>query len=645
MTSVAPAASTGTTGQVARVAAAMAAGVLGPDHDPAVPERMLAALDLLPSRQDHDRLVDALRLLGSRLGALVLTGRPAPVPDRPREAVEMLLQQWWRSRLRTRRQLAGVLTSAALASEYSFPGAALARTGYPGPLGPAPDEPRRLEPLEIDADQELSCDVVVVGSGAGGGVVAAELASAGADVIVLEKGGYAAEADFHHREAESTRDLYLYGLTMATSDLGVRIISGSTLGGGTVVHYTPSFKTPPHVLKEWAQVSGSDVFLSGEVEASLDAVAERLGVTVDESRPGKRDQLMEAGLRKLGWHVDVLPRDVRGCSQDAACGWCGFGCRLGAKQSTMRTYLEDAAGHGARLVVGANVRRVLVDSGRASGVEASAGGHRLRVRARAVVVAAGAIETPALLLRSGLGGQVGHHLRLHPGTAAFGVFDDEVRMWEGTLQARYSAELRNRLGEYAPIFETVPVHPGSGSTALPWVSSSSHRALMERYANLSLCAVLCRDSAGGRVRIDRDGQPRLRYSLTATDERRAGDGVAAAGQVLAAAGATEVFSMHPARISFRPDQPGAYETWAEATRRAGYRGGRMTFFSYHQMGSCRLGTDPASSVVGPDHETHEVRGLFVADASVFPTASGVNPMLSIMGLAHRAAGGIAARVG
>jgi choline dehydrogenase-like flavoprotein len=133
--------------------------------------------------------------------------------------------------------------------------------------------------------------------------------------------------------------------------------------------------------------------------------------------------------------------------------------------------------------------------------------------------------------------------------------------------------------------------------------------------------------------------------MTPLDERRAAEGVAAAGQVLAAAGASEVFSMHPARISFRPDQAGAYETWATATRRAGYRGGRVTFFSYHQMGSCRLGTDPATSAVGPDHETHEVRGLFVADASVFPTASGVNPMLSIMGLAHRAAGRIAARLG
>jgi long-chain-alcohol oxidase len=640
-----PATPSGSAERAAPVVGALAAGVLGPDHDPAVPERILAALAGLPSRQDRDRLRNVLRLLDSRLGALALTGGAVPVSARSPEAAEALLQRWWASRLRVRRQLANVFTSVALASEYSFPGAARSRTGYPGPLGPPPDEPRRLKPLEVEADEELTCDVVVVGSGAGGGVVAGELAAAGADVVVLEKGGYRAEADFHHREAESTAELYLYGLRMATADLGVRIIAGSTLGGGTVVNYTTSFRTPRHVLEEWASVSGSDAFVSGEVEASQEKVAERLGVTTGASSPGLRDQLMEKGLRQLGWQVDALPRNVRGCSQDAACGWCGFGCRLGAKQSTMRTYLEDAAWHGARLVIGADVRRVLVADGRATGVEATAGGHRLRVRARAVVVAAGAIETPALLLRSGLTGQVGHNLRLHPGTAAFGVFDHEVRPWEGTLQARYSAELRGSLGDYAPIFETVPVHPGSGSTALPWVSASSHRALMERFSHLSLCAVLCRDSAGGRVRVGRDGQPRLQYRMTAADERRIAEGVAAAGRVLAEAGAGEVFSMHPARISFRPGERGAQERWAARTRDAGYRAGRVTFFSYHQMGSCRLGTDPSSSAVDPDHQSHEVRGLFVADASVFPTASGVNPMLSIMGLAHRAAGRIAARVG
>jgi long-chain-alcohol oxidase len=361
-----------------------------------------------------------------------------------------------------------------------------------------------------------------------------------------------------------------------------------------------------------------------------------------------------AGLERLGWHAGPLPRNVRGCAQDAGCGWCGFGCRLGAKQSTLVTYLEEAAAAGARLVVGADARRVLVEparggdgrAGRATGIEArTAGGHRLVVRARAVVAAAGAIETPALLLRSGLGGQVGRNLRLHPGTAAIGAFADPVRWWEGTLQARYSAQLRERLGPYAPIFETVPVHPGTAAVALPWQSAADHRALMERSANLSLVGVLCRDTSAGRVRLDRDGSPRVRWRLNAPDEARMAAGLAAAGEVLAAAGAAEVFSVQRRRIAFRPGASGAHAAWSEATRRAGFTAGRATLASYHQMGSCRMGADPASSAVGPDHRSHEVDGLYVADASLFPTASGVNPMLSVMALAHRAAGQVAARLG
>ncbi|HET8788671.1 MAG TPA: GMC family oxidoreductase, partial [Actinomycetes bacterium] len=485
---------------------------------------------------------------------------------------------------------------------------------------------------------------VVVGSGAGGGVAAAELAGAGLDVVVLEKGGYAAERDFTHEEGDAYRDLYLYGLTLTTDDLACRILAGSTLGGGTVVNYSTSFPTPPAVLAEWAAVSGVDAFVSGEVAASLEAVAGRLGVTEAQSRPGARDRLLADGLERLGWPAGPLPRNVRGCPQDAGCGWCGFGCRHRAKQSTLVTYLEDAAAAGARLVVGADARRVLVDGGRATGVEAVAGRHRLVVRARAVVAAAGAIETPALLLRSGLGGQVGRHLRLHPGTAAIGSFEEPVRWWEGTLQARWSAAMRERLGPYAPIFETVPVHPGTAAVALPWQSAAAHRALMERSANLSLVAVLCRDSGAGRVRVDRDGAPRVRWRLGAADEARMAAGLAAAGEVLAAAGAAEVFSLHRRRFAFRPGSPAAHRAWADATRQAGFAGGRATLASYHQMGSCRIGADPATSAVGPDHQTHEVEGLFVADASLFPTASGVNPMLSVMALAHRAAAKVAARL-
>jgi long-chain-alcohol oxidase len=168
---------------------------------------------------------------------------------------------------------------------------------------------------------------------------------------------------------------------------------------------------------------------------------------------------------------------------------------------------------------------------------------------------------------------------------------------------------------------------------------------MERSANLSLVAVLCRDSGAGRVRVDRDGSPRVRWRLTTADEARMAAGLAAAGEVLAAAGAGEVFSLQRRPLAFRPGAPGAHRAWAEATRQAGFRGGQATLASYHQMGSCRMGADPATSAVGPDHQTHEVEGLFVADASLFPTASGVNPMLSVMALAHRAAAQVAARLG
>ena len=635
------------------VLAALAAGVLGPAFDPAVPGRMLELLGRTASRRDRDRLLAVLGALDWRAGALALTGRPAPLSARPAAAAEAVVRGWAASRLPPRRRLAAAVGPLALLAAYAWPGPARDATGYPGPLGPAPDLPRRLSPLRPDGDTELACDVVVVGSGAGGGVVAAELARAGLDVVVLEKGGYAAERDFSHEEGAAYRDLYLYGLTLTTDDLGCRIVAGSTLGGGTVVNYTTSFATPPAVLAEWAEVSGVDAFVSGEVEASLAAVAGRLGVTEDESRPGARDRLLERGLARLGWHTGPLPRNVRGCPQDAGCGWCGFGCRLGAKQSTLVTYLEEAEAAGARLVVGVDARRVLVEAagpaggapGRAAGVEArTGGGHRLVVRARAVVAAAGAIETPALLLRSGLGGQVGRNLHLHPGTAAMGVFAEPVRWWEGTLQARWSAELRTRLGPYAPVFETVPVHPGTAAAALPWRSAADHRALMEGSANLSLVGVLGRDTSAGRVRVDRDGSPRVRWRLNAADEARLAAGLAAAGEVLAAAGASEVFSLHRQRFAFRPGGPDNHRAWAEATRRAGMGGGRAALFSYHQMGSCRIGADPTSSAVGPDHQAHEVKGLYVADASLFPTASGVNPMLSVMALAHRAAGLIAARL-
>lgn len=623
--------------------AALARGVLGDRYETEVPGRMRKIVDRLASASDRGQLLMALRALDTRAGAFALTGRGVPLSWLSALEAEQLVQRWTSSRLPAQRRLASVFTAMSLQALYGYPGRAWEEIGYPGPLGPAPNEPKRLEPLSIERDESLTCDVVVVGSGAGGGCAAAGLAEAGLDVVVLEKGNYNSESDFHHYEGDATTELYLYGATLATSDLGVRILAGSTLGGGTVVNYTTSFKTPEHVLKQWHEVSGIDAFVSGEFAESLAKVALRLGVNTDSSAAGRRDVLIEEGLKRLGWHVDMLPRAVRGCTQDEACGYCGFGCRAGAKQSTTRTYLQGAFEGGARIVTAADVGKVVIRDGYATGVEAVVGPHRLRVNARAVVVAAGAIETPALLLRSGLHGQVGRNLRLHPGTAAWGLFDDDVRMWEGTLQARYSHEFRHWDGGWGPIFETVPVHPGSWATALAWRSADHHRDFMDRYRNISLCAVLPRDTSSGRVRIGRDGNPRVDYKLGAEDERRIAAGVAAAGKVLAAAGAAEVFSPHRTFLSYRPSVAGSHERWVDETRRVGYRG-KVTFHSFHQMGSCRMGTDPTTSAVNSDNESHEVTNLFVVDASAFPNASGVNPMLSVYGIAHRAAQKIAGRL-
>jgi long-chain-alcohol oxidase len=622
--------------------ASLARGVLGQGYTADVPPRMFETIDRLASKSDRKGLLNALRFLDTKFGALALTGRRVPVSWLTPAEAEALVQRWHASKLPLQRRLAGVITALSLTSLYGYPGPEWDRIGYPGPLGPPPEEPKRLDPIEITADETMSCDVVVVGSGAGGGCVAGRLAQAGLDVVVLEKGGYRAEADFTHLEPEATRDLYLYGMTIASTDLNCRIIAGSTLGGGTVVNYTTSFRTPSYVLEEWTRLTGIDAFVSGEFGESLDEVSERLGVNTNSSAAGRRDELMEEGLKKLGWHVDMMPRAVRGCSQDESCGYCGFGCRLGAKQSAMRTFLEDAYEHGARLIIGTQAQKVLVSDGRAIGVEATAGKHRLTVHARAVVAACGAIETPALLLRSGLKGQVGRNLHLHPGCATWGIFDDDVRMWEGTTQARYSNEFSDWDGGYGPILETVPVHPGSGSAAIPWISAHGHRRYMGEFSNISLCAVLPRDQTAGRVRLARDGSPRIFYKLTADDERRISEGVVQAARVMEAAGASEIRSPHHDTIAFNPGSQGALERWAEQTQRAGYRKG-VTFFSYHQMSSCRMGTDPSASAVDANNESHDVRDLFVVDGSAFPTASGVNPMLTIYGIANRAAKKIAAR--
>ena len=619
-----------------RVLAALARGVLGDAYHPDIPDQIIATVAQLPSAKDRDALLGALRALDTKAGALLLTGRRIPASWLSAAEAERLLQSWKRSRLKAKNQLAGGVISASVAGLYGHPGPHWDRIGYPGPLGSPPDAPRRLDPIELERDEHISCDVVIVGSGPGGGCVASHLAKAGLDVVIVEKGGYYSESDFHHYESESQRDLYLYGATLTSLDGGVRILSGATLGGGAVVNYTVSFHTPPKVREQWARISGIDAFISGEFEESQDEVAARLNVNRDSSALNARERFVEDGLKALGWHVDQMPRGVKNCPQDEQCGYCGFGCRHGAKQGP-RVYLEEAAAHGARIITRADIRKVAIRDGRAVGVEGTSGRYRLMIDARkAVVVAAGAIESPALLLRSGLAGDVGKHLHLHPGTGVWGEFDDEARPWEGVQMSRYSDEIRGWDDGYGPIFESVPIHPAAFATVMPWTSAREHSDLMDRYRNTSLVAPLARDKTEGRITIDKNGAPRIDYTLNADDERRVIASVARGAKIMEAAGAKEITSSHSRRISYRPGTPGAHERWAEEIAQIGYKPATSLFASFHQMGSCRMGVDPSSSAVDAGNQSHEVRGLYVTDGSNFPDASGVNPMLSIFAIANRA---------
>lgn len=604
-------------------------------------ERVAAKVAALPRAADRAELDLLLRLFESRVVNLVVAGIALPFTTMTPAQRERYLRGWATSRLPPRRKAFQALKRLVTVTHYTTPAAARA-LGYPGPLGPPPAVPKPIRPLVITADTTLSCEVVVVGSGAGGGVVAAELAAAGKDVIVLEKGGYHNEADFTHHEAEGLERLYDAGGLLATRDLGLVILQGATLGGGTVINYTTSFATPEPVRDEWAREHGLPHFTAPEFARSLDAVARRLGVNTDHAAPSGRDRVLIRGLERLGWHHGLLPRNVRGCTQDDACGYCGYGCRAGAKQSTLVTYLPDATARGARIVVDCDVRRVVIAGGRATGVEARVRGRALTVRAKAVVVACGSIHSPALLLRSGVRlPALGRHLALHPATAVFGIMDDDVRPWTGTVQAHYSDQFADLDRGYGFKFETAPLHPSLHALALPWESRSDYRDRMARLPRTALCGILLRDRFGGRVRVDRDGSPVVDYRLSRYDAAHLRRALAAAAELLEAAGAREIWSPLARWISYRPGGRQTREEWLARVDAAGWGSNQLLLVTFHQMASCRMGANARSSVVDAGHRVWGVRDLYVADASVFPSASGVNPMLTIMAIAHRAAGLIA----
>jgi long-chain-alcohol oxidase len=620
-----------------------------------VPDAVVMAVARNPRSSERKQLATLLSLWDNpALGALGGAGlkRWSSLTDEQRER---LLLAWGDSRAPQRRAVFQALRKAALLFYYMLPAPDGGRNpawdaiGYDGPLGMLPEAPpKTLSTVSLHGDTQLECDVVIVGSGAGGGATAAVLAQAGLDVVVVECGDYYDDQDFDGSELGAITRYYMAAPT-ATHDQSVGLIAGSCLGGGTVVNYTTSFRTPDALRAEWA-AHGVPAFTSKDYTASLDAVCERLGVNQEHNDPSTREQKLRDGCLKLGWHVDAMPRGVRRCAQGKECGYCGLGCRVGAKQSGVKTWLADAHAGGARLLVRNRVQRVLVEGGAARGITGvTAQGNRLTIRSRAVVAACGAIHTPALLRRSGLqNANIGKHLKLHPASVVFGVFDEELKPWEGVMQALYSDQFRDLHDGYGLKYETAAEHPHLFIPFAPWRGAKKHFGLMEAMSSTVPIGVLLRDRDGGEVRVGRDGEPVVRYKLSEFDTGHLRTGIDGAAQMLEAAGARRIFSSHAKGVGYDPgagsraDARARFMADADA---AGYGAGQCILNSFHIMGSARMGGSPATSACDPTGQTWDVRDLYVLDGSSFPTASGVNPQISIQAIAHMGARGLAARLG
>jgi choline dehydrogenase-like flavoprotein len=621
-----------------------------------VANALLEAVALNPRESERKQLATLLSLWDTRaLGALGGVGLKRFSSLSP-AAQERALLAWGDSRSAQRRAVFQALRKGALLFYYMLSGPGGSRNpawdaiGYDGPLGKLEGAPgKALTMTPIERDERLECDVVIVGSGAGGGAAAGVLAGAGLDVIVLESGDYYDDEDFDGSEYNAITRYYM-GAPNATHDQSVALLAGSCLGGGTVVNYTTSFRTPDDVRDEWAS-QGLPAFTSEEYTRSLDAVCERLGVNQEHNDPSTREQKLREACVKLGWHIDAMPRGVRECAQGKECGYCGLGCRVGAKQSVVKTWLADAHSAGTRLIVRTRVQRVLVEGGAARGVVAkTVEGHHLTVRSRAVIAACGAIHTPALLKRSGLGNpNVGKHLKLHPATAVFGVFDEELKPWEGVMQALYSDQFRDLHNGYGLKFETAANHPHIFIPFSPWRSAREHFVLMESLSSTVPIGILLRDRDGGEVRIGRDGEPIVRYKLSPFDAGHLRTGIEGAAEILETAGARRIFSSHSKWVGYEPrsgngSRSSYREQFMADADGAGYGAGQITLGSFHIMGSARMGGSPAASACDPTGQTWDVRDLYVFDGSAFPSASGVNPQISIQAIAHMGARGLAARL-
>jgi choline dehydrogenase-like flavoprotein len=495
---------------------------------------------------------------------------------------------------------------------------------------------------DISDDLRLDCDVVIVGSGAGGATMAAELAEAGVDVIVIEEGGYHPTESFTAQSVRALRTLYRDGgAGMAVGRPSVLFAEGRCVGGSTVVNGGMSWRTPARVLERWSAREGVQEISEQEMDPYFARAESRHSVgRQDPETIGRDSELLKAGADAKGW--DIVP-NRRGQLHCAGTNNCNSGCPTGAKRSMLVTSVPRALALGARLFADCRVDRVTRAGRTVTGIAGhflrpgGRGGPRLTVRARTVVVACGAIQTPALLARSGLrsaSGQLGRNLSLHPNATVIAFFDSDVTGWQGVHQAFQIREFMTEglvlTAQNLPPPMLAAIMPGYGGEL---------GELMADYNRIVTAGPLVEDTGTGRVRNVPGLGAQVSYRLTDPDAARVVRGVELTAEALFAAGARRMLLPFDGTPEI-----GSREQMRDLLARPVPKRS-IQLYSIHLMGTARMSEDPRRGVTDSYGAFHGVPGLFVADASLFPGPTGINPMETVIALAMRNARRLIERLG
>ncbi|KAI3660705.1 hypothetical protein MP638_001145 [Amoeboaphelidium occidentale] len=499
------------------------------------------------------------------------------------------------------------------------------------------DLSRFLEPEPI----HLNYDAVVIGSGCGGGVAASFLAKAGHKVLVCEKSGFYRQENITLEEKDSLEKMYLNGGFLPTEDGSVAILAGSCIGGGSTVNWSASLKPPQYLRKEWADDLGLKVFATNDFDKAIDFVSERIGVSAPHQQ-NEPNSILLNGCKKLGLEAREVPQNTKG--KVHLCGQCGLGCANRVKQGTMETFLVDAGKEGAKFAWNFNVLKILRSSdGRATGVY---GIYRntfpVYISCKLVVCSAGSMNTPIVLRRSGFKNKhIGKNLKLHPVAGAFGLFPEKsVYPWKGSILTSI-CPMPDASGDvsYGAKIEIAVAQPIISASALTFPSAIQGisdptvlaRALVYNLKHSVLIMSLQRDKDSvGSVYEDKYGKLCVEYKLSDRDEKSIRTGLKSAIDILVTEGAKVVAtSVDDIAPCFMEKDPVSDLKQALDSHKLN-AGFNCSLFSAHQMSSCRMASNETDGACDPSGKLWEADNVFVCDGSVLPTATGVNPMLTIL---------------